>query len=66
MRPIRLEVGDVNDVVQAATGGQAVTQVYEGERWFDLVVRFMPEFRRDMDSIGNIAVQHAGRAHAFL
>lgn len=51
-----LKVGDVNDVIQAAVGGQAVTQVYEGERWFDLVVRFMPEFRRDIDSIGNIVV----------
>ncbi len=51
-----LKVGDVNAVVQAAIGGQAVTQVYEGERWFDLVVRFLPEFRRDLESIGNIVV----------
>jgi cobalt-zinc-cadmium resistance protein CzcA len=51
-----LEVADVNAVVQAAIGGQAVTQVYEGERWFDLVVRFLPEFRQDIDSIGNILV----------
>ncbi|HEY6085033.1 MAG TPA: efflux RND transporter permease subunit, partial [Nitrospira sp.] len=51
-----IKVGDVNDVIQAAIGGQAVTQVYEGEKWFDLVVRFMPEFRRDIDSIGQILV----------
>ncbi len=51
-----LQVGDVNDVIQAAIGGQAVTQVYEGEKWFDLVVRFLPEFRRDIDSIGRILV----------
>lgn len=51
-----LEVADVNAVVQAAIGGQAVTQVYEGERWFDLVVRFLPQFRQDIDSIGNILV----------
>lgn len=51
-----LKVDDVNDVVQAAIGGQAVTQVYEGEKWFDLVVRFLPEFRSDPDSIGNILV----------
>src|SRR5207247_7503059 len=35
-------VSDVNAVVQAAIGGQAVTQVIEGERRFDLVVRFLP------------------------
>ncbi|WP_447861808.1 efflux RND transporter permease subunit [Nitrospira calida] len=51
-----IKVGDVNDVIQAAIGGQAVTQVYEGEKWFDLVVRFLPEYRRDEDTIGNIQV----------
>ena len=51
-----LQVGDVNAVVQAAVGGQAVTQVYEGERLFDLVVRFLPEFRQDVEAIGNILV----------
>ena len=51
-----LRVSDVNAVVQAAVGGQGVTQVYEGERLFDLVVRFLPEFRRDAETIGNILV----------
>jgi cobalt-zinc-cadmium resistance protein CzcA len=51
-----LQVADVNAVVQAAVGGQAVTQVYEGERLFDLVIRFLPEFRQDVDAIGNILV----------
>jgi cobalt-zinc-cadmium resistance protein CzcA len=51
-----LRVSDVNAVVQAAVGGQAVTQVFEGERLFDLVVRFLPEFRRDAEAIGNILV----------
>ena len=51
-----LKVGDVNNVVQAAIGGQAVTQVYEGEKWFDLVLRFKLEYRRDADAIGNILV----------
>lgn len=51
-----LQVADVNAVVQAAIGGQAVTQVYEGEQLFDLVVRFLPEYRQDMEAIGNILV----------
>lgn len=51
-----LQVADVNAVVQAAVGGQAVTQVFEGERLIDLVVRFMPEFRQDVESISNILV----------
>jgi cobalt-zinc-cadmium resistance protein CzcA len=51
-----LQVGNVNAIVQAAVGGQAVTQVYEGEKLFDLVVRFLPEYRQDVEAIGNILV----------
>jgi cobalt-zinc-cadmium resistance protein CzcA len=51
-----LRVSDVNAIVQGAIGGQAVTQVYEGERLFDLVVRFLPEYRRDVETISNILV----------
>src|SRR6185437_6993811 len=43
-----LNVGDVEAVVQAAIGGQAVTQVYEGEKRFDLTVRWAPPFRKDL------------------
>ena len=49
-------VSDVNAVVQAAIGGQAVTQVLEAERRFDLVVRFLPQYRQDVEAIGNIQV----------
>jgi len=49
-------VADVNAVVQAAIGGQAVTQVLEGERRFDLVVRFLPQYRQDVEVIGEIQV----------
>jgi cobalt-zinc-cadmium resistance protein CzcA len=51
-----LLVSDVNAVVQGAIGGEAVTRVFEGERWFELVVRFLPEFRRDIETIANIQV----------
>ncbi len=51
-----LNVGDVEAVVQAAIGGQAVTQVYEGEKKFDLTVRWAPAYRRDLKAIRNILV----------
>jgi cobalt-zinc-cadmium resistance protein CzcA len=51
-----LNVGDVGAIVQAAVGGQAVTQVYEGERHFDLVVRWAAPFRKDPNSIRDIPV----------
>jgi cobalt-zinc-cadmium resistance protein CzcA len=48
--------GDVNGVVQAAIGGQAVTQVLDGEKRFDVVVRFLPHYRGTVDAISSIPV----------
>ena len=51
-----LNVGDVESVIQAAIGGQAVTQVFEGEQRFDLVVRFDEASRSDVRRIREILV----------
>jgi cobalt-zinc-cadmium resistance protein CzcA len=51
-----LNVGDVEAVVQAAIGGQAITQVYQGERHFDLLVRLAEPYRKDLKSIREILV----------
>lgn len=51
---------DINATVQAAIGGQAVTQVLDGERRFDVVVRFLPEFRATPGEIRNIPVRTRG------
>jgi cobalt-zinc-cadmium resistance protein CzcA len=51
-----LNTGDVEAVVQAAIGGQAVTQVYEGEKRFDLVVRFSAAYRGSVEAIRQITV----------
>ena len=51
-----INVADVEAVVQAAVGGQAATQVIQGERLFDLVVRMRPEFRENAQQIGNLLV----------
>ena len=61
-----IEVDDVNAVVQAAVGGQSVTQVFEGEKWFDLVVRFLPEFRKTAERIGDIQVITPGKSRIPL
>jgi heavy metal efflux system protein len=51
-----INVADVEAVVQAAVGGQAATQVIQGEKLFDLVVRMKPEFRQSQQQIGNLLV----------
>jgi heavy metal efflux system protein len=51
-----LNVSDVGAVVQAAIGGQAVTQVFEGEKRFDLVVRWQEAYRDSVRRIQEILV----------
>lgn len=51
-----LQAGDVNNIVEAAIGGKAVTQILEGDRQFDLRVRLTPEYRTDVESIRRIPV----------
>src|SRR5579863_8453863 len=51
-----VNVADVEAVVQAAVGGQAATQVIQGEKVFDLVVRMEPQFRSNAHEIRELLV----------
>jgi len=63
-----LNSGDVNSVVQAAMGGATATSVLEGDRQFDLVVRYTPEYRDSIEKIRNIKVayQTGSGANAYI
>ena len=49
-----LNVSDVRDLVQVAVGGKAVTEVIDGRRRFQIVVRLPESYRRDRDALGSI------------
>ena len=51
-----LNTGDVNTVIQTAMGGAIATQVLEGDREWNLVVRYPAEYRDSIDKIRNIRV----------
>jgi len=51
-----LNTGDVNTVIQAALGGTIATNVLEGDRQFNLVVRDGPEYRDNIEKIKHIKV----------
>lgn len=55
-----INVADVETVVQAAIGGQAATQVIQGEKLFDLIVRMEPQFRSSARQIGDLLVPAPG------
>jgi cobalt-zinc-cadmium resistance protein CzcA len=63
-----LNSGDVNTVIQAALGGAVASEVLEGDRQFDLVVRYTPEYRESIDQIRNIKVAYttASGTNAYI
>jgi cobalt-zinc-cadmium resistance protein CzcA len=54
-----LMASDINAAVQAAIGGTAATQILEGDRRFDFVVRYKPEYRENVDAMRNILLPTA-------
>ena len=51
-----LNAVDIQNVVETAIGGKAASQVVEGERKFDLVIRLAQTARADVDNIGDITL----------
>ncbi|HLH42005.1 MAG TPA: CusA/CzcA family heavy metal efflux RND transporter [Bryobacteraceae bacterium] len=49
-----INVSDVQDAIETAVGGNAVSQVLQGEQRYDLVVRYLPEYRNTKEAIENI------------
>ena len=47
---------DANAVIEMAIGGKAVTQIYEGERRFQLRLRYLENYRNNGDAISNLMV----------
>jgi cobalt-zinc-cadmium resistance protein CzcA len=50
----QINVADIQDAVQTAVGGTAFTQVLQGEARYDLVMRYLPQYRSTREAIENI------------
>lgn len=51
-----INVADVTLMIEAAIGGKVVGSIYDGARKFDMVVRFLPQYRDNIDAIQNLQV----------
>jgi cobalt-zinc-cadmium resistance protein CzcA len=51
-----INVSDIQDAVETAVGGKALTQILIGEQRYDLTVRFQPQFRRSVEDISDIRI----------
>ncbi len=50
----QINVADIQDAIQTAVGGGAVSQVLQGEQRYDLVVRYSEPYRNTQEAIQNI------------
>ena len=57
-----INVADVQEIIATAIGGKAATQVYEGERRFQLTLRFPEPYRNSVAAIGEIRVKSSSGA----
>jgi cobalt-zinc-cadmium resistance protein CzcA len=51
-----LNVSDIQDAIETAVGGKAVSAILIGEEHYDLVVRYQAPYRTTMDDISNIRI----------
>ncbi|MCT6869499.1 CusA/CzcA family heavy metal efflux RND transporter [Apibacter sp.] len=61
-----VSMADAQAVVEMAIGGKAATQFYEGEKIFDVRVRFQKEYRDNEDKIGEILIPTMDGKHVPL
>src|SRR5579862_3953534 len=50
----QINVADIQDAIQTAAGGGALTQVLKGEARYDLVLRYLPQYRTTKEALENI------------
>ena len=50
----QINVSDVQDAIQTAAGGNALTQVLQGEARYDLTLRYLPQYRTTREALENI------------
>jgi heavy metal efflux system protein len=61
-----INVADVQDAVQTAVGGSALTQVLRGEEVYNLTLRYLPKYRDTREAIGNIRLLSASGERVSL
>jgi cobalt-zinc-cadmium resistance protein CzcA len=62
----QINVSDVQDAIQTAVGGNALTQVLQGEARYDLVLRYLPQYRSTREALENIRLLSPAGARVSL
>jgi cobalt-zinc-cadmium resistance protein CzcA len=62
----QINSADVQDAIQTAIGGNALTQVLQGEQRYDLVMRYLPTYRDSREALENIRLLTPSGARVSL
>jgi heavy metal efflux system protein len=62
----QINVADIQDAIQTAAGGTALTQVLQGEARYDLVLRYLPQYRTTKEAIEDIRLLSPSGARVSL
>ncbi len=57
-----INVAHIRDIITTAIGAEPATRVYEGQRRFDLILRYPEQYRDSVEDISNILVSTASGA----
>ncbi|MDH5385106.1 MAG: CusA/CzcA family heavy metal efflux RND transporter, partial [Candidatus Aminicenantes bacterium] len=61
-----VNISGIQETIEAAVGGITLGQIYEEQKRFDIFLRFEPEFRDDIDQIGNLLIRIPRGGHVPL
>jgi len=61
-----ISVGDFTEFVELAFAGEKMTEIYEGQRRFDLILRLNEDYTQDMEGLGNALMQTADNRYISL
>ena len=54
-----INIADIQNMIEAAIGGKSISTLYDGTKRYDIVVRFLPEYRNSIDAIKKLQVPAA-------
>ena len=57
-----INVADIQDMIEAAIGGKEISVLYDGAKRYDIIVRYLPQYRENIDNIKNLMISSAGGA----
>lgn len=57
-----INVSDIQYMIEAAVGGKNISVLYDGAKRYDIVIRYLPQFRNNIDEIKKLLVPSASGA----